>query len=249
MPESITIAPRFSGPRASGHGGYVCGVVAGLLSGPAEVTLRRPPPLGRPLPVRRLDDGGVELRDGEVVVAHGTPAIVEPEVPEPVTLDQAVAAARAYHGFRQHTFPTCFACGPDRAEGDGLRIFPGVVPGRGLVAAPWVPDVSLADDTGRVRAEFVWAALDCPSGWAVILLTTEGSFLLGRLGVRSLGPVGAGERCVVVGWPGPGEGRKWAAGAALLSERGEVRAVASALWIRLGGQASSSIAATRDHSV
>jgi hypothetical protein len=43
MREQVIIDPRFRGPPDSGHGGYVCGVVAGLIDGTAEVTLRRPP--------------------------------------------------------------------------------------------------------------------------------------------------------------------------------------------------------------
>ncbi|MEI2700767.1 MAG: hypothetical protein V9E94_21380 [Microthrixaceae bacterium] len=66
-----------------------------------------------------------------------------------------------------HAFPTCFTCGPDRASGDGLRIFPAQVPGRPeLVVSPWRPDRSFVDDDDRIRDELVWAALDCPS-WLV----------------------------------------------------------------------------------
>ena len=78
-----------------------------------------------------------------------------------------------YPGLRSHPFPTCFACGPDRAEGDGLRIFPGPVtptvgrrdPGRAhLDAAPerrrGLPH--LRRRTRRAPASPVtWAALDC----------------------------------------------------------------------------------------
>ncbi|MGR6999796.1 hypothetical protein ACU686_19670 [Yinghuangia aomiensis] len=57
-----------------------------------------------------------------------------------------------------------------RTEGDGLRLFPGLLPQQpGTTATPWVPDASLADaDGARVRPEFVWAALDCPGGWTVL---------------------------------------------------------------------------------
>ena len=53
----VTIDPRFNGPPDSGHGGYVSGVVASFLEGPARVRLHRPPPLGR-----RLDCGGAAAR-------------------------------------------------------------------------------------------------------------------------------------------------------------------------------------------
>ena len=71
MSEQVTIDRRFRGPPESGHGGYMCGVVAGLVGGTAEVTLRRPPPLDQPLQVTRLDGGGVALRDGETVITEG----------------------------------------------------------------------------------------------------------------------------------------------------------------------------------
>jgi hypothetical protein len=229
--DAITIDHRFRGPPESGNGGYVCGVVAGLIGGTAEVTLRRPPPLGRPLEVARFDGGGIALRDGETIVAEGVPTSVEIEVPEPVTFEEAVTAAKSYLGFRHHPFPTCFVCGPKRAEGDGLRIFPGWVAGRNIVAAPWTPDASLADEDGQVRPEIVWAALDCPSGFAVI--TPETVAVLGRLAARLLAPVRPSERCVVIGSPRGQDGRKMYSGTALFGEDGSLRAFARAIWVRI----------------
>ena len=47
---SITIDKRFRGPPNSGNGGYVCGLLAGHIDGrSAEIALRAPPPLARPL--------------------------------------------------------------------------------------------------------------------------------------------------------------------------------------------------------
>src|SRR5262245_53681051 len=153
----MTIAPRFNGPPDSGHGGYVAGRVAELLDGPTRVRLHRPPPLGRALAVRR-DGEGVALLDGETVVATGAPATVDVTLPGTVSFREAEIAARDYPGLREHLFSRCFACGPARVAGDGLRIFSGPVAGRGFVAAPWVPDASLMDDLGTVRPEFLWAA-------------------------------------------------------------------------------------------
>ena len=56
----------------------------------------------------------------------------------------------SYAGLRSHPFPTCFSCGTGRADGDGLRIFPGRVAdqtGAARVAATWTPDPSVADDS------------------------------------------------------------------------------------------------------
>ncbi|KKK73920.1 hypothetical protein LCGC14_2888970, partial [marine sediment metagenome] len=123
----MIIDRRFRGPPESGHGGYVCGVVAGLIGGTAEVTLRRPPPLGRPLEVMRHDGSGISLRDDQTVVAEGAPASVEIDVPGPVGFSDAEVASRSYIGLRKPAFPTCFGCGTQRAEGDGLRLFAGRV--------------------------------------------------------------------------------------------------------------------------
>jgi hypothetical protein len=229
---NLTIAPRFNGPPGSGHGGYVSGRVATLLAGPARVRLHRPPPLGRPLLVRR-DAEGVTALDGEVVVATGAPTTVEVTPPSAVTLAEAEAAAREYPGFRDHAFPRCFGCGHARRPGDGLRIFPGPVAGRELVAAPWMPDASLGDGRGAVRPEFIWAALDCPSGWAPIVAAGGQPMLLGELAVRVLGRVEVTEPCVVMGWALGGGGRKRLAAAALLGADGTARAVAQATWIAI----------------
>jgi hypothetical protein len=231
-PSELTIAPRFNGPPDSGHGGYVSGRVGALVGGPARVRLYRPPPLGRALAIRR-DDEGVTVVDGTVVIATGSAATVEVDVPAPVELAEAEVAALAYPGFRNHAFPRCFACGPARAPGDGLRIFPGPVRGRDLVAAPWVPDASLADDRGAVRPEFLWAALDCPSGWAPIVAAGGEPMLLGELAVAVLGTVRPGDPCVVLGWALGGEGRKRFAGAALLGGDRVLRAVGRATWIAI----------------
>ncbi len=71
---SIIIDKRYCGPPNSGNGGYVCGRLARHIPGGAEVTLRAPPPLDKPLDVVAADDGQWELRDGATVVATGRPA-------------------------------------------------------------------------------------------------------------------------------------------------------------------------------
>jgi hypothetical protein len=223
----ITIDPRFCGPATSGNGGYTCGLVAAHVGEPAEVTLRRPPPLGRSLRVARVE-GGVEVYDGEVLVAEGVPADVQLDLPEPVDVPTAERAAAHYSGFKEHAFPTCFVCGPERE--DGLGIFASAVEGRDLVAAPWVPSADLADGDGAVRREFVWAALDCPGAFAVGF-SGRGELLLGRLAARVDRAPQAGEHCVVVGWPLGADGRKLYAGTALFSERGDAYAAARATWI------------------
>jgi hypothetical protein len=196
-------------------------VVAGLVGGPAEVTLRLPPPLDRPLRVQRTD-GRVQVYDGDALVAEAGPADVELELPEPVSQAEASHAAEGYEGFVEHAFPTCFVCGPARAEGDGLRIFAGRVDGRDLVAAPWIPHES--------RAELVWASLDCPGAFAAGY-DGRGEMLLGRLAARVDRVPEVGEPCVVMGWMLGEDGRKRYAGTALFTGDGELLARARATWI------------------
>jgi hypothetical protein len=43
-----------------------------------------------------------------------------------------------------------------------FRIFAKRLPGQTILADWWTPDASLPVDDGSVRAEIVWASLDCP---------------------------------------------------------------------------------------
>jgi hypothetical protein len=217
----MIVPGRFNGPPDSAHGGYACGLVAAILGGVAEVTLRRPPPLDRELAVAR-DDGRVVIRDGEALVAEAERVTLDVEVPAPVSVEEAAAASRRYAGFLHHAYNTCFVCGPGRE--DGLGIYAGPVEGRpGLVASPWTP----GED---VRPELVWAALDCPSGWAVDDFQREG-VLLGRMATRIDRLPTPREPHVVLGWRVAEEGRKRHAGSALLTAEGEVLARARSTWI------------------
>jgi hypothetical protein len=227
------IARRFHGPPTSANGGYACGVVAAPIEGVAQVTLRTPPPLERPMQLV-VTGTAVTLRDGDTVVADGAPANLELEPVAPVSLDEAIAAARAYPGFAWHPFPSCFVCGPDRAEGDGLRIFPGPVAGRTVAAAPWTPHASLDDGRGHVRREAVWAALDCPSYFGMQVVAPERiTALLGRLVARIDRAPRIDEPCVAVGWLLGRDGRKIHAGSALYAADGELLGLARATWIEV----------------
>ena len=229
----IHIARRFRGPPESGNGGYSCGVVASLLDGPSEVTLRSPPPLDVPFEVEREGDGVRVLASGQLV-ADARAITLEITPPAAPSFAEASDATQHYLWWKTHPYPMCFVCGPERPPGDGLCIFPAAVAGRDVAAAPFVPDDTLVDESGRVRPEIVWAALDCPSWFGYACFHPhDPSVLLGRLAARIDGRPRAGERCVVVGWFLGKEGRKISCGSALYGESGAPLAVARATWINL----------------
>ena len=227
----ITIAARFCGPPDSGNGGYVSGMLAGQSQVPVRVRLRKPPPLNAPLIVHRHEDGRLELkRDGEVIV-EAEPHDFDLEVPAAPAYVEALNASRSYIGFKQHPFPTCFVCGPQRSRGDGLRIFPGAWGDSGLVIAPWMPDESLCSADGKVCFEFMWAALDCPGYFAA---QDDGRpMLLGEIAAQVYRRVHASESCVLVGWKLSHKGRKYTVGTALYDDDGEPCARAVATWIEM----------------
>ena len=231
----LRIASRFRGPPHSGNGGYVAGLLANELGGAdCIVTLKAPPPLDETLGLE-VDAAGAALWFGDEQVATAGWAPVGVEVPAPPSLDAAEAAARRFTGFRTHIFPGCFVCGPERAPGDGLRIFAGPLEDdSGRVAAVWTPDASLADGDGLVRDEFIWAALDCPGYFAV--QERAGLAVLGRLGVVRRAPVAAGEPVIVSGWPIASEGRKHTVGTALHAADGTLLAAGLGTWVSLKPQ-------------
>lgn len=231
MTESIVIERRFRGPSESGNGGYSAGLVAGAVPQPAEVTLRKPPPLDRPLRLT-VDGDRVEARADDELIAEGGPAgALDLEPPRTVGYDEAERAAASYAGLQAHIFPECFTCGPAREPGDGLRLFTGPVE-PGLVAAPWVPHESVGDPDGTVPLPVVWAALDCPGAWAGEIGEARPA-VLGRLAVDVRRPVRAGEPHVVLGWALDEQPRKFLAGSALLDAEGAVLAVGRATWVRI----------------
>ncbi len=236
----IIIDKRYCGPPNSGNGGYVCGRLARHVPGAAEVTLRAPPPLDTPLAAVATDDGTWELRDGDKAVATGRTASIELAQVETATLPEARAAELlALSKPHEHPLPHCFVCGPARTKGDGLRIFAGPL-GRHaqtpVLAASWVPDPNLAAEDGLIAPEFLWSALDCPTGFACNYDQQSAGFektplLLGRMSARIEARLRPGVPCIITAWPTGRDGRKRTAEAALHDEAGKLLAVARTTWI------------------
>ena len=247
----LVVPHRFRGPARSGNGGWTSGALAERLSPVAvtgsgceavEVTLRRPPPLDTELSV--TEEAAAGDRPARARLEHAGEVVAEagctdrPLTPlERVDPDVAEAAMADYPGHRTHPFPECFACGPARGPGDGLRIFPGPVPGRpDTVASTWTPHASLAEsgdvvDAGVERAGVAttWAALDCVGGWSEDL---EGRpCVLGRMTARVDALPVVGEQHVVVGHRLRVDGRKTFTASTLYDSDGRVVATAEHVWI------------------
>jgi hypothetical protein len=260
----LIVPRRFCGPPDSGNGGWTAGALAALddadaprdhcSSWPAiEVSLRQPPPLDTPLEVTVEAGVTTASYDGApVATAHRSDRDLA-EV-DPVDPAAAAAATSSYPGHTFHPFPTCFACGTAREEGDGLRIFPGAV-GEGAaghrIAAPWTPHPSLhedwhayVDEHPRASVAATWAALDCIGGWAGDL--TERLMVLGRMTARIDALPVVGEPHVVVGEGRGQDGRKTFTAATLYDADGRVVATAEHTWIavdpaQFGGRMPSTV--------
>jgi hypothetical protein len=256
MSADLVVPARFCGPARSGNGGWTSGALAELLGSgprdradhwpPVEVTLLSPPPLDTPLPVLLEPDGA----SCEVARARTVADAISP-VPA-VGWEDAEAAEATYPGLRRHPFPSCFACGPARAEGDGLRIFPGQVAdspgGRRRVAARWTPHPSVVEDfhtyggpAARASVPVTWASLDCIGGWSADLENRP--MVLGRMTaiVESLPQVGRPH--VVVGeWRGE-DGRKTFTASTLYDGEGTALARAEHVWIAVDPTAFESATA------
>ncbi|MEH0935544.1 hypothetical protein [Micromonospora psammae] len=220
----MIIESRYNGPPGSGNGGWSAGVFAAAYGGdrPVEVTLRRPPPLDTPL---TLADGDV-LDPAGRLVAQVRPTDDPPPAVAPVDPETAAAASAAYPGLVDHPFPGCYVCGP--AHPDGLRIFPGRLPDGRTAAVFRAP--------GRVEPATVWAALDCPGGWAVI--APGRPYVLGRIAALVEALPAPGEACVVTGRTVGGEGRKATVHTSLYDSTGALLGRARATWIALPEPAS-----------
>ena len=242
---ALIVPARFNGPPGSANGGYFAGRLAacllavpgGLTPGAAvTVTLRKPPPLEESMDlVAAGAPTTLAAKIGNVVIAEAEPYSGGFDEVEPVTFEQARETARYYGGLAGHPFPTCFSCGIARPGSDGLGLRPGLLPGRkGVTAASWQPDGSLADSAGRVRPEFVWSALDCPGGWTVDVAGRP--LVLGRMSGQVLATPRAGERCVIMGRLDGRRGRQAFTSTTAYGTPGRMLGVARAVWIDISAR-------------
>ncbi|WP_280473705.1 PaaI family thioesterase [Nocardia asiatica] len=94
------------------------------------------------------------------------------------------------------------------------------------------PDPLLGGPDGFLSTENVWAALDCPGGWAAMALRDlRPGAVTAALTATQFEPVRAGDSYVSYGWPIAANGRKHTVGVALARTDGTLCALAEALWI------------------
>src|SRR4051794_10982555 len=230
---SLRLDPRFNGPPGTANGGYACGAVGELVDGPAEVSLRMPPPLGVPLDVSFIEDGDVVVRHHGAVVAEARPVdSVDPHPPVRPPLAEAREATRRHPGPPPRgPRPGCSVCGPARPAALGTHFGPLRGP-PGVTASVFLPDATVPSRNGCVAPDMVWAALDCPS-YTPPLWDWDRPSLLARLAVERLDCVEVGEPTIALGWHIASEGRKHHTASALLGTDGRVLARGRALWVTL----------------
>jgi hypothetical protein len=102
-------------------------------------------------------------------------------------------------------------------------VFPGPVGDQ--LACVWRPTAEFA------QPRFVWAALDCPSGFAC--MPPGSRTVLATMTAELEAPVEPERDYVLTAWALGSEGRKHRAGSALHDADGRRVAVAEALWITL----------------
>lgn len=233
MARQIIVGQQYCGPPTSGNGGYVCGLMAGLLEGPVTGILRAPVPLATPLDPA-VEEGSVRLLGpfGTLIgEARAADPLLLPTPPPPPVFDAAAEAGRRFPGLTRVFHPLCFTCSDRPAEGVGLRVFTGQIEGaeEGAVAGTWTCHPVFSDANGLAPLEVVWAAMDCPGSVAWLVRGGAGG-LLGTMSCEVLRRPAVGEPCVITAWPIEATGRKSIAGVALFSD-GKLIARAHQIWI------------------
>ena len=233
----VVVARQFCGPPNSGNGGYVSGLLAQSIPGAATAVLRAIIPLDTTLQL--IGDAAAATLSGEggalIGEAKASAGETLPTPPAPPTFEQAEAAGKRYFAFSRRFHPICFTCGPERAEGDGARVFVGPIEGApaGHVAGVWSAAPGFCGPDGLARTEIVWAALDCPGSIAWVERQGSGGGLLGTMTAEILRRPAQGEPVIITAWPIEQDGRKQFAGVAMFSRDGELMARAHQVWISM----------------
>lgn len=232
LTDAFTVPPHVRGYPGVAFGGYVAGVLAAA-SGATQVRVdfRRGVLVDTPVVLAADGSGGASFTDLDgAILAEASPSAVT-VTPRPApTWEQARTASATAGALRKMSH--CYGCGTACAPGRGLRLSPWAMSVHDMVIAAWTPDPRLAGPDGCLSTENVWAALDCPGGWAAMALRDlRPGAVTAALTATQFEPVRAGDPYVSYGWPVSADGRKHMVGVALARADGTLCALAEALWI------------------
>ncbi len=200
----------------------------------ARVRLHAPVPIDLPMTAAATGDRAIEMTTDGVRIAAAraldAPLDVEqfPRL-DPHVVERAEADFVDQWGGGRHPFPTCFGCGPGRADHHGMELRSGAAPGHDLHVARWEPALD-----GAVPSWLVWAALDCPSGFpAFVGMAADRARVTGEFAVDIRHPVPGDGAYQIVSHVTGSSGRKTTTAAAIVDEHGTNLAVATAIWIEI----------------
>ncbi|MGI9606074.1 MAG: hypothetical protein ACR2P0_08050 [Acidimicrobiales bacterium] len=232
----ITIEHTHNGPEGRGHGGTAAGRFAELVN-PRAATVRLHAPVPLDTPMRSLESSTrASMYAGGDHIATIRPLSAPLDVGQVGRLPSLMVnnAESCWLDARDgvHMAPTCFACGHEREIG-GLGLRPGPIAETGLHATSWTPAADDADPDGDdVEPWMVWAALDCPTGFAALSkLDASWAAVTGELSVEIRGPVIAGLEHQIISRHRTTSGRKIGTEAVMVGPLGVTVAVAVATWI------------------
>lgn len=239
--ERTILSGRFCGPPKSANGGFTAGLLAefaNVISGEARLSMPTPVDAEFHVTAKPGEDAMFTDLSGNVlarIVAVNPSEAAKFDLPVVPTLAEAREMGLAYAGFKQHPFPTCFVCGPERTHSDGMRIFVGSAPAQpgfdNLLAGVWSPDETILDEDGKVRTAAIWGALDCPGGFAAVADDPRLIVLVKIRGHVLMRPL-AGKEYVVLTWRTSKNDRSFRVMTAIFEDRGaNLVAIAEGLWL------------------
>ncbi|TGM34002.1 hypothetical protein EHQ92_17870 [Leptospira biflexa] len=240
--ESTEINEKYCGPPMSGNGGYIAGIIANQIQNNAAVVkIKAPAPLNQTLFFSNdFESSRIKLiiKESNILIAEGQEdKDFYLDVPEfnAKSIEEIRNPIQAYLGFKKHPFSTCFVCGTERKAKDGMRIFPAKISDQSkfnhLHGSFWNPWKELGDSRGKIFNEIVWAALDCPGGFAVSFLDPR-MIVLVKLRARLMNSVFADTTYAIQAWEISRNRRQRIAGTAIY-QLGDFKCVAysEAIWM------------------
>ena len=223
----IVINRHFEGPTDLTLGGHISGLMSPHLdSDTVEVTMRKPTFMERPLILDTTVPDRVFLYDGDTLLNEARPAVLDMDIPDMISLDQAKKSACRD---TVAAFPNCFGCGSGRTRENGLHLRSGPVKGRNAVAIDWQPTAATVDagEGEEVPEIMVLTAMECPIAKAMDLneFRKPGeTAVLGRMTTKITALPKVGQHCFFMGWPIERAGRRIEIAGTLNKEDGEILA-------------------------